>query len=126
MPPSEIDRFPEGLFNRGLLFSGLSEDGWMATVARVRLGADDAQVLRVRGSVPNIAELASGLTIELTVDGRPVARRSVEPGDFELQAAIPAGTGPRWIELRADKSARLPAPDGRLVSMLLRSIKLEN
>jgi hypothetical protein len=39
---------------------------------------------------------------------------------------MPAGTGPRWIELRADKSARLPAPDGRLVSMLLKSIKLEN
>ena len=125
-PPAGIDRFPAGLFQHGLLFSGLAEDGWIADVAGMRLGADDARAVRIMGSVPNVSGLASGLTIELTVDGRPVARRTVGPGDFELQAAMPAGTGPRWIELRADKSARLPAPDGRLVSMLLKSIKLEN
>jgi hypothetical protein len=125
-PPAGIDRFPAGLFQHGLLFSGLAEDGWMAAFARMRLGADDARAVRIVGNVPNVSGLASGLTIELTVDGRPVARRTVGPGDFELQAAMPAGTGPRWIELRADKSARLSAPDGRLVSMLLKSIKLEN
>jgi hypothetical protein len=125
-PPAGIDRFPAGLFHPGLLFSGLAEDGWMAAIARMRLGADDARAVHIVGNVPNVSGLASGLTIELTVDGRPVARRTVGPGDFELQAAMPAGTGPRWIELRADKSARLPAPDGRLVSMLLKSIKLEN
>ena len=125
-PPAAIDRFPAGLLHQGLLFSGLAEDGWMATIARMRLGADDAKTVRVMGSVPGVSELASGVTIELTVDGRSVARRTVGPGDFELQAAIPAGSGPRWVELRADKSARLPAPDGRLVSMLVKSIKLEN
>ncbi len=125
-PPAGIDRFPAGLLHRGLLFSGLAEDGWMATIARMRFGADDAKALRVMGSVPGVSELASGVTIELTVDGRSVGRRTVGPGDFELQAAIPAGSGPRWVELRADKSARLPAPDGRLVSMLVKSIKLEN
>jgi hypothetical protein len=125
-PPAGIDRFPAGLFQHGLLFSGLAEDGWMAAVARMRLGADDAKTVRVIGSVPNVPDLASGLTIELTVDGRSVAHRTVGPGDFELQAAMPAGSGPRWIGLRADKSARLPAPDGRFVSMLLKSIKLEN
>ncbi len=90
-PPAAIDRFPAGLFQQGLLFSGFSEDGWMAAIARVRLSADDTYTVRVKGSVPNIAELASGLTIELTVDGRPIARRKVEPGDFELHAGLPAG-----------------------------------
>jgi hypothetical protein len=125
-PPTGIDRFPVGLFHQGLLFSGFAEDGWMADNARVRLSADDAKTVRVMASVPNVSELASGLTIELTVDGRPVVRRTVGAGDFELQAAMPAGSGPRWVELHADKSARLPAPDGRLVSALVRSIKLEN
>jgi hypothetical protein len=125
-PPPGIDRFPAGLLHQGLLFSGLAEDGWMAATARIRLGAADAKTIRVRGSVPNISELASGLTIELTVDGSVVEGRAVGRGDFELQAAIPAGSAPRWVELRANKSARLPAPDGRLVSMLVKSIKLEN
>jgi hypothetical protein len=125
-PPAAIDRLPDGLFHEGLLFSGLSEDGWMAAVARVRLAADDARTVRVTGSVPKIAELALGLTIELTVDGRSIAHRTVEPGDFELEAALPEGIGPRWIELRADKSVRLPAPDTRLVSMQVKAIKLEN
>jgi len=125
-PPAGIDRFPAGLFHQGLLFTGLAEDGWMTAIARMRLGASDARTIRVIGSVPNVSGLASGLTIELTVDGRSVARQTVAPGDFEVRAAMPAGSGPRWIELHADRSARLTPPDGRLVSMLLKSIKLEN
>jgi hypothetical protein len=125
-PPAAIDRFPAGLFHQGLLFSGLAEDGWMAETARVRLAAEDAHTVRVMGSVPNISDLASGLTIELIVDGQPVTRRTVKPGDFELQAALPEGGGPRWIELRADKSIRLSGPDPRRVSLLVKSIALAN
>jgi len=123
-PPAAIERFPTGLFHPRLLFSGLTEDGWMAEIARVRLAADDTHTVRVTGNVPNLSELASGLTIELTVDGRPVIRRTVKPGDFELQATLTEGTGPRWVELRADKSIRLSGPDTRRVSLLVKSIAL--
>jgi hypothetical protein len=125
-PPAAIDRFPASLFHEGLLFSGLAEDGWMAETARVRLAADDAHTVRVIGNVPNIADLASGLTIELMVDGQPVTRRTVKPGDFELEAALPEESGPRWVELRADKSIRLSGPDTRRVSLLVKSIALRS
>jgi hypothetical protein len=126
MPPAAIERFPTGLFHPGLLFSGLTEDGWMAEIARVRLAADDAHTVRVTGNVPNLSELASGITIELMVDGQAVTRRTVKPGDFELEAALPEESGPRWVELRADKSIRLSGPDMRRVSLLVKSIALRS
>jgi hypothetical protein len=125
-PPQLISRFPADLFDPGLLFSGLYEDGWMAEVARVRL-ATERKVgnIRVKGQVPGFNRLRAGTTIEVMVDGQQVARRQLLPGDFELQAAIPATTaGPRWIELRADTTDRLSAADQRPASIRLISLEL--
>jgi hypothetical protein len=124
-PPESIAGFPAGLFDPGLLFSGLYEDGWIADVARVRLGSQrKVASIRVKGQVPGFNRLRAGVTIGVVVDGKEVARRQLRAGDFELQAAIPATAGPRWIELRADTTDRLSAADQRVASIRLISLEL--
>ena len=124
-PPQSISRFPADLFHPGLLFSGLYEDGWIADVARVRLGSQrKVGSIRVKGQVPGFNRLRAGATIGVVVDGKEVARRQLRAGDFELQAAIPATAGPRWIELRADTTDRLSVADPRVASIRLISLEL--
>jgi hypothetical protein len=124
-PPESLSRFPADLFDPGLLFSGLYEDGWIAEVARIRLGSDKrAGVIRVRGQVSGSDRAGAGTTIEVMVDGQEVARRQLNSGDFELQAAIPVAAGPRWIELRADATDRISTADQRVASIRLVALEL--
>jgi hypothetical protein len=125
-PPSAIPRFPAGLFQPGLLFSGVFEDGWIAERARFHLRrAGESRSVIVRGHAPGISERLRGIGISVLVDGEPVSRQRLEPGDFELRVSIPPATGARWVELHLDSADRLSADDERIVSILLRSIELE-
>jgi hypothetical protein len=125
-PPTAIAHFPADLFVAGLLFSGVYEDGWMAEAAKFRLGSDhQISSIRITAHLPGAFARLSGAMLEVLVDGRSVAQRRLAPGDVELQAAIPPATGPRWIELRVDATDRLPSPDQRIASILLKSIALE-
>jgi hypothetical protein len=124
-PPTAIAHFPADLFAAGLLFSGVYEDGWMAETAKFRLGSDhQTNAVRITAHVPGDLTRLSGAMFEVLVDGRSVAQRRLAPGDVEVQAAIPPATGPRWIELRVDAIDRLPSPDQRIASILLKSIAL--
>jgi hypothetical protein len=125
LPPQAIKSFPADLLNPGLSFSGIYNDGWAAEIARIRLGSEKkAGRIRLKGVVPGFNRLRGGATIAVLVDGQEVARRQFQPGDFELEAAIPETEGPRWIELRSDTSATLSAADPRVASILLKSIEL--
>jgi hypothetical protein len=123
--PQAIKSFSAGVFQPGLSFSGIYDDGWLAEVARIQLGSETRfGRIRIRGEVPGFNKLRTGATIGIVVDGREVARRQLQPGDFELEAAIPEIAGPRWIEIRSDMSDRLSAADPRVASILLKSIEL--
>jgi hypothetical protein len=124
-PPS-IQSIPAGLFQPGLLFSGVYEDGWMADIARFKLGSrKDSRLLRIKGYVPGFNPRLAAATLKVLVDGEQVAQRQISAGDFELEAIIPSANGPRWIELRVAATDRLSADDSRIASILLRSIALE-
>lgn len=124
VPPAGVDSFPRGLFAPGLLFSGIYEDGWMAEVARLRLGVRaENRELRIKGMLPGPGS-PGGTVLDIRADGQPILTQRVEPGNFELRAILPS-QGPRWIEIRADHARRLPAPDGRVASVLLQSIGFE-
>lgn len=119
-PPS-IDDFPRGLFAPGLLFTGLYEDGWIAEVAKLRLGVPgESRELRIKGSLPALGS-PDATFVEVRADAEPILTRRLAPGEFELRAMVPS-PGTHWIEIRAGKVARLPAPDGRVVSLLLHSV----
>jgi hypothetical protein len=125
-PPESVSHFPTDLLDGGLLFSGIYEDGWIAEVARIRLGSEKkVRSLRIDGHVPSLNQLNAGATLKVLVDGQQVAQRQLAPGDLELQAAIPEIEGPRWIELRVDRADRLSTEDQRVASIRLRSIELE-
>ena len=125
-PPS-IQSIPAGLFQPGLLFSGVYEDGWMADIARFKLGSTkDSRLLRIKGYVPGFNPRLATATLKVLVDGEQVAQRQISAGDFELEAIIPSANGPRWIELRVAATDRLSADDSRIASILLRSIALES
>src|SRR5262249_27007498 len=123
--PQAIKNFPADLLQPGLSFSGIYEDGWIAAVARIQLGSEKkVGRLRIKGVVPGFNRLRAGATIAVVVDDREVARQQFGPGEFELEAAIPAVAGARWIELRSDKSDQLSAADPRVASIMLKSIEL--
>jgi len=124
--PHSIQSFPAGLFQPGLLFSGVYEDGWMADIARFKLGSTkDSRLLRIKGYVPGFNPRLATATLKVLVDGEQVAQRQISTGDFDLEAIIPSANGPRWIELRVAATDRLSARDPRIASILLRSIALE-
>jgi hypothetical protein len=125
-PPTSIERFPDDLRMPGLLFAGVYEDGWMAEAAKFRLGADDrSNSIRIALQLPSYKALGAGAMADILVDGQSIARRRIDPGDLEWYIPMAPAAGPRWIELHVDKTERLPAPDGRLVSVRLMSISLE-
>jgi hypothetical protein len=124
-PPQAIRSFPADLLQPGLSFSGIYDDGWIAEVARIRLGSEKkVGRIRITGEVPGFNRLRAGATIGVVVDGQEVARSKLRPGEFELEAAIPETEGPRWIEIRSDITDHLSAADQRVASILLKSIQL--
>lgn len=124
-PPSSLSSFPRDLAHPDLEYSGIYEDGWTSEHASFTLTqAPLTSTLLLRASVPNITpNFQTHLTVSL--DGRPIARRTLAPGPFELRVpATPDARTParRRVELQFATPQRLPAPDRRLATILLSSI----
>jgi hypothetical protein len=123
--PSAVEHLPTDLFNPGLLFSGVYEDGWIAEAAKFRLGSSgQSRSVRITVHLPGVGALSAGAMIDVLVDGQQMERRRLVPGDVELVVPVTPATGPRWVEIRFDTTERLPQPDSRIVSVLLKSIAL--
>ena len=124
-PPTSLTSFPRDLAHPDLEYSGIYEDGWTSERASFTLTQpSSATSLLLRGAVPNITpNFQTQLTVSL--DGRPIARRTLAPGPFELRLPVsPDLRTPkrRRVELRFAAPQRLAAPDRRLVTILLSSI----
>ena len=118
--PDAIESFPAGLFQPGLLYSGLSEDGWMGEAARMRLNVSQGfSRLNIRGQMPGGSH--ERIRLQILIDGTLADERPVEPGSFDLEIPLHVERGSHWIELRADTVRALPG-DGRHTSLLLKSI----
>jgi len=124
IPPAAVSSFPAGLFQPGLLFSGVYEEGWMAERARFRLKSQNAQGLSIVANVPGGKPELADATIEVAVDGDVVAHRQASTGDIEVVARISPSAAPRWIEIRVSFANRLSEADPRISSILLKSISL--
>jgi hypothetical protein len=124
-PPERLAKIPADFAHPHIEFSGFLEDGWVERGALVRLTrpAGDRDLV-IRGHCPgHDPNFRPELTV--LVDGSPVLTRALEPGEFELRAPAGSGTGPKWVELRFDRTTRLPAPDHRPASALVRTVGFE-
>ncbi len=119
--PAALQRFPEDLANPGLEYSGIYEDGWASEDSFAILQAPaTASRLRVTGSVPRIAARNGDVILKLIVDGTEVAHSHLAEEDFTLEADAPPQGLPHRVEVRASGAERLPAPDSRPVTFLIR------
>jgi hypothetical protein len=116
-PPVVLQHFPSDLSNPNVSYSGIYGDGWLHRQAFVTLMGGKAADLLLRAEVPAVA---GGQTLQVQVNGRQITSRHVAPGHLELRIAMPPSEGPRRVDLRWTSAPRLPAPDGRPASALLK------
>jgi hypothetical protein len=119
-PPAAVAKFPRDLKQLGLMSEGVHADGWMGETAEIQLsGGGPTSVLRVTGLQPGIGDRP--LRFSLLVDGKPLAVRKLQRGDFEIELQV-RDPGLHHVKLLADLAVPLPPPDGRVVSVLLHTI----
>jgi hypothetical protein len=124
--PSQLSRFPEDLRNAEINASGIYEDAWVADTAAVDLEQPDGkQAVTVRGTVPQVADAGFRTEVDVRVDGRSVARRTLGPGDFQIAAPVEGEPGKRRIEVGFSRTQELPGADGRAVGARLQFLGFE-
>ncbi len=108
---------------RNLLKTGMYGDGWVTAKAAFQIPQlKNPSMLTVRGVIPMLADKNYSTEVRLLVDDQEIAKKTLSPGDFELQAPPPAGAGNRRVSLLFSKSQTLPGEDQRLVAGLLRYV----
>jgi hypothetical protein len=89
--PTMISRFPDDLYRYpGLEYSGLSEDGWIAGEAYVKLGpSHPGQTLVFRGLIPAVPKFANhGVDLSLLINGTLSGTVHLMPGEFSLSRPL--------------------------------------
>jgi hypothetical protein len=119
--PAALAGFPGALANPALEYSGVYEDGWLAEESYAVLTGGPAAQLELEAELP---PAMSGARLTVLIDGRPVARRRVAPGELSIHVAIAASHEPRRVELRWSRAPRLSDVDARRASALLRSLRI--
>jgi hypothetical protein len=115
--PSTLQEFPSGLANPNLEYSGIYEDGWVGENSYVVLAGGRAASLRLRAEVPAASDEQR---LRVLVNGKLVVARKVAPGTINVVVPVPASRSPRRVVIRWAAESRLPAPERRSVSALLR------
>jgi hypothetical protein len=116
-PPAVLSLFPKALANPDVEYSGIYEDGWAAEASYAVLAGGSEAELLLRAEVP---PARGGQRLQLLVNGLQIAARKVAPGHLELRLPVPSSRSPRRVELRWASAPKLPAPDGRPASALVR------
>jgi SAM-dependent methyltransferase len=137
--PTQFSAFPQDLSNPDLKFVGVYEDGWLAQAASLPLRLpDSASQLCIQGLLPQISlpqpsQIRNGAQSEprltelrLSIGDRSFFKQRLTPGDFEIKCQIPESAASE-IELKLNFSncQKLPSPDDRQVSILLKFIGFE-
>src|SRR5262249_46967879 len=120
-PPAMLQAFPGDLMHPDLEYSGVSEEGWVAAEAWLRLSAPVPNPLLVlEAEVPQLSPDSSFETeLQVLIDGQVVARQLCKPGRITLRQAA-AGLGRKSeVALRFSAVQRLPTGDDRPVAARL-------
>lgn len=125
-PPASISQFPGDLMNHQLEYSGVYEDGWVSEAAFFGLAQPAPSTpLVVRGTVPAIGDSTFSTELKVLVDGQELARRTLQPGEFNLRLPV-SGQGRHRVDLRFSQWQNLPDPDKRPVAVKLAFLGFSN
>jgi hypothetical protein len=121
-PPHLINRFPEGLGDPALEYSGIYEDGWVEKQSYVTfLRPANFVPLVIRGMIPQVGTAKFTNVIRVRVNGKEIARRPVGTGEFELRLNPPPGSQRNSINIEFEKAQKFQ-DDDRSLSALLRCV----
>jgi hypothetical protein len=123
-PPSKLCRFPEGLMNPHLEYSGVCEDGWVSSRAYFYLTQEsEHRQFVVSGLVPGLKDNPNFATVlRVLVDGKEVLRERLVPGEFRFCVDAPPGMGRRRVDLLFSADQKLLPPDNRPMAAMLKKI----
>lgn len=114
--PAVLSNFPIDLASPELQPHGIWADGWVDRETRATLRQPAGNVvLTVKGTVPEV-EPGFRSSLRVFLDGKEIGLRDLDPGDFLVQAPVPASSGKRRVELRFGSDQQLPGPDLRRVA----------
>ena len=120
--PEKLDQFPAQLSNINLEYSGIYEDGWVGEESYLYL-KPAGDVLEIRGVIPGLKSLESGVTLNVSVDGAQQEPLHLAAGAFQTRMLVNASLPSRAkIRLSFDKVENLLEGDRRPVSAKLESI----
>jgi hypothetical protein len=126
-PPVRLAHLPADLADPSLEYSGLYEDGWMAETVYARLTRPPGDaVLVVKGEMLAGPQSDRSRTLDISVDGRPVAHVSQAPGPFVVRASLGAvGSRVAKVSVRSSGVRALSSADARPASAHLETIGFE-
>jgi hypothetical protein len=100
---------------------GFYRDGWIGKEASFFLSATSPRnVLRLEGLRPDIGK--NQIELAILIDGKPAGNRVLDCGDFSFDITV-EGIGLHSVRVLARDVTPLPPPDGRAVSVLLRTLE---
>jgi hypothetical protein len=127
--PTKISNFPTDLYRyKGLEYSGLYEDGWMADDAYLKMGASHpGQVLHFKGFVPNLPKFRSeGVNVTISINNTPTEIVNLKSGEFDLPRLIREPAAITTIALHFSDSQKYGDDDPRKVSAFVREVAIED
>ena len=127
--PTKIANFPTDLYRyKGLEYSGLYEDGWMADDAYLKLGASHpGQVLRFKGFVPDIPKFKTdGVNVTISINNTPTEIVNLKAGEFDLPRLIKEASAITTISLHFSDSEKYGDDDPRKVSAFVEQVSIDD
>ena len=118
--PSRIQQFPSDLSNPRLELDGIYADGWTAPKASLSLFEPSGQqLLVIRGMIPKIDRDDFKTDVEVSLDDKVVAKKSVGLGDFSIKVRLSPSPGKHRVGLVFASVQLLPNGDGRPIGTRL-------
>lgn len=118
--PSHIQKFPSDLSDPRLELDGIYPDGWTAPKASLSLVEPRGQqVLVIRGLIPKIDRDDFRTDVEVSLDDKVVAKKSVGLGNFSIEARVPPSPGEHRVGLVFGSVQLLPNGDDRPIGARL-------
>ena len=127
--PTKISQFPADLYRyKGLEYSGLYEDGWMANDAYLKLGpSHPGQVLRFKGFVPDTPKFkANGVDVTISINEKPTEIVNLKVGEFTLTRLIKEPANITSISLHFSSAEPYGKDDPRAMSAFVEELAIDD